>query len=192
MGNPIDTTNAEMAARKVAETLEKMLFTNTMYRFGGGAIYSYVNFPHREQQTLTVAWDESSKTGAQIVAEVSAMKAMSIAAKHYGPWNLYIPTGYETKLDQDYSASKGENTIRDRILKIEGIKAVKVSDFLPADQVLLVQMTPDVVRLIDGLPIQNIQWKTEGNLVSNYKVMTIQVPQIRADQNNKTGIVHLA
>ena len=53
-------------------------------------------------------------------------------------------------------------------------------------------MTSDVIRLIDGMPITNIQWKTEGDFVSNFKVMTIQVPQIRSDYNGKTGIVHLA
>jgi len=192
MGNPIDTTDAENASRNVAEKLEKMLFTDILYKFGGGAIYSYVNFPHRGEMTLTMGWDESGKTGKMIVDEVLAMKQMSMDAKHYGPWMIYIPSAYETKLDEDYSDSKGEKTIRDRIMAIANIKGIKVVDFLAADTVLLVQMTSDVVRLVDGLPIQNIQWKSEGNLVNNYKVMTIQVPQIRADQNNRTGIVHLA
>jgi len=57
---------------------------------------------------------------------------------------------------------------------------------------LLVQMTSDVVRLVRGMGIQNIEWATEGGMMTKYKVMTIQVPQIRADQNGKSGIVHMA
>ena len=192
LGNPLDTTLAERAARKVQEKLEEMLFTNTTYTFGGGTIYSYLNHPNRNTVTLSTNWDASSKTGAQIIQDVLNMKQASINAYHYGPWMLYVPTAYETVLDEDYDSTTPGTTIRERILKISGIKGVKVIDKLPANNVLLVQMTSDVVRLVRGMGLQNVQWKTEGNFITKYKVMTIQVPQIRSDQNNKTGIVHLA
>ena len=63
---------------------------------------------------------------------------------------------------------------------------------LPANNVLLVQMSSDVVRLVRGMGIQNVQWSVEGNMINKFKVMTIQVPQIRSDQNGKSGIVHLS
>ena len=199
LGNPLDTTMAERAARAVNDKLEKMLFTNTSYSFGEvdsrsrNTIYSYLNYPDRNQVTLTAPWAASGKTPAQILADVVAMKQASIDAYHYGPWVLYIPTAYETKLDEDYSTSgTSTQTIRERILKISGIKDVKVVDVLPDDNLLLVQMTSDVVRLVRGMGLQNIQWKTEGNFTNNFKVLTIQVPQIRSDQNGKSGIVHMA
>jgi hypothetical protein len=77
-------------------------------------------------------------------------------------------------------------------MKIAGIKGIKVVDTLPANKVLLVQMTPDVVRLIRGLGLTNVEWKTEAGFVSNFKVLTIQVPQIRSDQNKRSGITLLA
>lgn len=191
-GNALDTTKAEMAARRVSEYLENMLFTNTSYSFGGGTIYSYLNHPDRNTQVLTLNWDSASKTGAQIIADVLAMKQKSIADNHYGPWELYIPTAYETVLDGDYDSTTPGTTIRERIMKIEGIGAIKVVDRLTANNVLLVQMTSDVVRLVKGMGIQNVEWNSEGKFVNNYKVMTIQVPQIRSDQGGKSGIVHLA
>lgn len=193
MGNPLDTTLAERAARKVAEKLENMLFTSTTYAFGGGTIYSYLNYSDRNQVTLAKAWDASGTTAAEIIADVVAMKQASINAYHYGPWMLYIPTAYETVMDEDYSTSGASTqTIRERILKIDGIKGVKVIDTLTANNVILVQMTSDVVRLVKGMGIQNVQWQTEGMFINKYKVMTIQVPQIRSDQNGKCGITHLA
>jgi hypothetical protein len=77
-------------------------------------------------------------------------------------------------------------------LKIAGIQGIKVIDTLPADNVLLVEMNSDNVRLIQGMGIQNVQWQEEGRFITKYKVMTIQVPQIRSDQNGACGIVHLA
>ena len=198
LGNPLDTTMAERAARKVNEKLETMLFTDTTYSFGAkdsrsrNTIYSYLSFPDINLVTLALAWDNASKTGALIIADVLNMKQASIDAYHYGPWKLYIPTAYETKLDNDYDSTTPGTTIRERIMKIDGITGIKVVDTMPANNVLLVQLTSDVVRLVRGMPMQNVEWQTEGRMLTKFKVMTIQVPQIRSDQNGKTGIVLLS
>lgn len=197
LGNPIDTTLAERAARKVSQKLENMLFTNTTYSFGAvdsrsrNSIYSYVNHPDRNQMTIDKDW-VTTATGAEIVADVLEAKQTSIDAMHYGPWMLYIPTGYETRLDNDYDSTTPGTTIRERIMKISGIKGVKVVDTLPSQNCVLVQMTSDVVRLVQGMAITNVQWSTEGNFVNKYKVLTIQVPQIRSDQEGNSGVVHMS
>lgn len=191
LGNPLDTTSVEYATRKVMEKMESLLFSAPLYTYGGGTIYSYLNHPDRNPVSLTTAWDDGAMTGALIIADVLAMKQASITAMHYGPWMIYIPTAYETILDQDYDTTRG-NTIRERILAIANIKGIKVIDELAADNVLLVQMTSDTIRLVKGMDIQNVQWGSEGNLVTDYKVMTIQVPQVRADQAGNSGVTHLA
>jgi hypothetical protein len=117
------------------------------------------------------------------------MVQAAINDRMYGPYMLYIPTAYQTVLDKDYNDYKTK-TIRQRILEIEGIKGIKVIDRLTANNVLLVQMTQDVVRNIKGLPIQIVEWAAEGKFIQKYKVLTIEVPQIRADYENRCGIVH--
>ena len=198
LGNPLDTTMAEMAGRRIMEKLETMLFTNTTFAFGEtdsrgeNKIYSYLNHPDRSSVHLSIHWNHSSMTAAGILQDVLEMKQASIDAYHYGPWMLYIPTAYETVLDDDYDTTTPGTTIRERILKIAGIKGIKVIDTLTADNVLLVQMTQDVVRLVQGLGLQNVEWNAEGRWLTRFKAITIQVPQIRSDQNGKSGIVHLA
>ena len=193
LGNPLDTSQAERATRKVAERLEQMLFTDTKYFFGGGRIYSYVNHPDRMKATLTVGWDDSSMDGKKIVKQVIAWKQKAIDNFMYGPYVIYIPTGYETILDEDYDVSgTSTQTIRERILKISGIEDIKVVDTLPSDNVVMVQMQSDTVRLVRGMPIQNVEWNSEGGMTTHYKVMTIQVPQIRSDYNKKCGVLHIA
>jgi hypothetical protein len=199
LGNPLDTTSAEMAARRINEKLEDMLFTDTSYSFGEkddrsrNTNYSYINYPDRNIVALSGAWSNfgSGVTGADIIEDVLDLKQASINAKHYGPsWMLYIPTTFETVLDNDYDTSTPGTTIRERILKIAGIKGIKIVDTLPTGNILLVQMTSDTVRLIRGMGLQNVEWNTEGNMITKYKVMTIQVPQIRSDQNGKCGVTH--
>lgn len=188
LGNPIDTTMAELAAMEVGDYLESLLFTNTTYGYGGGTIYSYINHPDRNTVSLGTAW--TSETAANILTKVLAMKQASIDDYHYGPWVLYIPVAYETVMDKDYDTTTPGKTIRQRIKDIDGIKDVKVSDKLATGNVVLVQMTKDVVRLVRGTGITNVQEKIELGMATNFKVMTIQVPQIRSDQNNRSGIVH--
>lgn len=198
MGNPLDTYAAESAARRIAEKLEDMLFTDITYGYGEtdsrsrNTIYSYVNFPDKNDVTLTENWDAAGKTGAEIIADVLSMKQASIDAHHFGPWKLYVPTAYETVLDNDYDPTTPGTTIRERILKISGISSISVVDRLPANNVLLIEMKSDTVRLIKGMAMTNLQAETEFGFVNKFKVMTIQVPQLRSDRNGKCGIVHLA
>jgi hypothetical protein len=194
LGNPLDTVSAERAARRVAEKCEDMLFTSTTYTFGGGTIYSLVNHPNRSLVTLSTYgnWATTSTTGAKIIESVLAMKQASINKYFYGPWVLYIPTNFETRLDNDYDPTTPGTTIRERIMKIGGIQDIKVIDRLASSNVLLVQTTTDVVRIVRGMGLTNVQWGVEGNFVTKYKVLTIQVPQIRSDHNSRTGIVHMS
>ena len=65
-------------------------------------------------------------------------------------------------------------------------------DSVDANNVLLVTLNRDCVRLVQGMGIQNVQWQEEGKMVTKYKVMTIQVPQVRSDQEGHSGIIHMA
>lgn len=190
-GQPLDTTTAMLAARQVSEKVEDILFNGaSTYTYGGGTIYGYTDFPNRNSVTLSVQWDASAKTGTLILDDVRAMKQASIDAKHYGPWVLYVPTNYETVLDDDFK-SESDKTIRQRILEISGITDVKIADKLDDDEVVLVQMTSDVVRMVEGLPIQTVEWQEGGGFTTNFKVLTIMVPQIRADQSGNCGVTVL-
>lgn len=202
MGNPLDTTMAEKAVRRLSEKLESMLFTDVTFGYGEkdqrnrNKIYSYVNHPDRMTYTLGTHWDDldfdssTANGGERIVEQVSDMKQQMINAKFYGPYQIYISTNYETVIDKDYNKTTPGTTIRERIMKIANIKGIKVVDTLPADTVLMVNLTKNTVRLIRGMGITNVEWSQEGNMISKYKVMTIQVPQIRSEQNGNCGVLH--
>lgn len=189
-GQPLDTIMAEDAGRMVAEKLETMLFNGlSTYTFGGGTIYGYTDFTNRNTYTLTAHWDDSLASGTTILSDVLGMVQASIDDYHYGPWVLYIPTNYQTALGDDFKAAS-DKSIRQRLLEIDGIQDIKVADKLTADEVVLVSMNTDTVRMVEGLGIQMLEWESEGGMLLNYKVMGIMVPQIRSDYNSRCGIVH--
>ena len=192
MGAPLSTIYVELAGKKIAEKLEDMLFTDTSYSFAGGTIYSYLNHPDRNTVNLAVNWDAAAMTAALILADVYALKQASMTAMHYGPWMLYVPKEYDVILDADYDPTTPGSTIRSRIKMVEGIKDIRVVDRLAENTVLLVEMKPQTVRLISGLPMQTVQWSEEGKFVEKFKVIAIQVPQIRSDQEGRSGIVQLS
>ena len=192
-GSPLDTTSAELAGRRVIEEMEKMLLgvstVADLYSFGGGTIFGYTDYTNIITRNTTaptaVGW-----VGRTLLTEVMAMKQDSQRAFHYGPWMLYFSSDWDEYLDDDYKA-ESEKTLRNRVRDIEGIIDAKTLDYLTGTfEILLVQFTSDVVRLVEGMDITTLQWSSEGGLLLNFKVMAIVVPQIRADQNSKTGIVY--
>jgi len=192
LGQPLDSTQAGIAARLVAEKTEEILFTGaSAYTFGGGTIRGYLDHPNRNTVSMATAWDDSAMTGALILADVIAMKQASITDRHYGPWMLYVPTGYETILDDDFKAAS-DLTIRDRIKQVAGIEDVKVADFLTAANVVLVELSPESVRMVVGLQPTTVEWSTQGGMIFLFKVMSIMIPQIRADKDGRSGIIHLS
>jgi hypothetical protein len=93
-----------------------------------------------------------------------------------------------------FSSSGGNHpgeTLRSMITKIPDVVDVRRLDFLDDTYTLLfVQMTADVARAVNGMDITTVQWPSLGGLRQNYKVMAIQVPQLRADYNQRCGILH--
>lgn len=189
-GSPLDTTTAELAGRRVAEELEKLtLGVSSTYSFGGGTIYGLRNFTSRMTKVITSP-EAGGWTPATLVNEVLEMKLQSHNAYHYGPWMIYHSPAWDPYMDDDYSAAKGDNTLRERLKKIAGIQDVRVADHLPDYDLIMVQMTSDVSRCVLGIDLVTVQWEVQGGMQVNYKVMCILVPQFRSDINGKTGIVH--
>lgn len=191
-GTPLDSTMAEQAGRRVAEMAEKLLLgTGPGYQYGGYNLYGYTNFPGRMTKVMT-APTSGGWVPKTTIEEVLAMRLQSQLEFHYGPWMLYNGPKWDAYLDDDYSDAKGDNTLRERLKQIDGIQDVRTLDFLVNSdyQMLLVQMTSDVVQEVIGMDITTIQWETHGGLAFNFKVMAIMVPRLRSDSNGNTGIVH--
>lgn len=54
---------------------------------------------------------------------------------------------------------------------------------------ILVNMQPETARAVNGMDITTVQWESKGGMQLNFKVMCIQVPQLRADYYGNCGIL---
>lgn len=191
-GTPIDTTTAQLAARRVAEEAEKLVIGVSTHdiKFGGGQIYGYTNFPQRITSVDLIRPTDSSWTPKLFIQQILQMRQASIDARHYGPWVMYVAPNWDLYLDEDYSEQKGDNTVRDRVKAINGISDIRTLDHMEDFDIVLVQQTSDVARLVIGMDVTTVQWESMGGMRLHYKVMAIMVPQLRSDFYGKTGIVH--
>jgi len=198
MGTPLDTTSAEYSARRVGEAIEKttigvqagMTYGTTANYGRTPTVYGYTNFSDRNTKSDMTA--PTGSNGTTILTDWLALRDLLYADNMYGPYIAYTSTDYDQYLDNLFSTTEpSAGTLRSRLLQIDGINDIRRLDFLSDTfTVVLVQMTPDVARAVNGMEMTTVQWATKGDAQLNFRVMTIQVPQIRADYDGKCGIAH--
>lgn len=197
-GTPLDTTMAEASARRIGETLEQTLIgTQTGMTYGNAAdygrtptVYGYTNFTPRI--TLSTMTAPDGTNGPAVLTSWLALRDLLYDANFYGPFMAYTSTDYDQYLDNLFSTTEpSAGTLRSRLLQIDGISGIRRLDYLTSTfTVILVQMTPDVARAVNGMDITTVQWESKGGMQMNFRIYTIQVPQLRADFNGNCGIAH--
>lgn len=185
-GLPLDTTQAELAARLVSEKVEEMLFVGAAsIKIQNSTIYGYKTAPNRNTGTV---YNWSSATGDQIVEDILEMISALYADKMYGPFVFYIPLTWFVALSDDYKAAS-DKSILSRVKEIPGVQDIRPSENL-TNEVVAVQMTSDVVDMIDGMQPTTLMWESHGGMVFNFKVMAIMVPRMRSSLSGQSGIAH--
>ena len=190
MGDPLDTSQAESAGYRVGEAIENALYVGSAIKVGGYLAYGLTTDPDRNTGSLTADWDASGSTGVTILADVLAMIQDAIDAGYYGPYALHLPVAYMTVLEGDFSAVKGDGTIRERLMRIVTLEEIVTSSKVPANNVILHQLSTEAIRIVDALPPQVLRWDTDGGMMVNMKAMAIMVPDVRSDITGASGIVH--
>lgn len=173
-------------------------------------VCGYTNFPARLTKTnLTTPTGSNPEV---TINEVLAMLDTLYAQKFYGPFMLYVSNDWSKFLGADYILTGGNvatQTLGQRLKSIENISDVRRLDFLFGTQpssstgpggdvdvtlkpytMILVQLTPNVARAVNGMAMTTVQWPSKGGMRLNFKVMCIQVPQLFADYYGNTGIMH--
>lgn len=203
LGMPLDTAGIKSATRAVNEALEDAAINGATtldgqdLKVAGYSAPGILNAPNAETQTLTAsAWD-TTPVAATILSEVQLMLAKLRANKKYGPYRMYVNTEIGAVLDNDYVTASPQNTIRERLLKLEGLQAIRTANMIPGGaagtyigaKVVIVQMTSDVVDIVTGQQPTVIPWTSLSGFTFHNLVMAIQIPRVRSDYNGDSGVV---
>lgn len=190
LGDGLDVSNAFAASRVVAEGLENMLFNGASgVKLNGDTVYGYTTHPNRNTDTAANYGGGDWGTITNIMPTILGMISAANADGYYGPFGVYA---YLTQYNQalaTYTDGSGQTAV-DRMLRLPQINFVKPSDWLDAGEVVLVQMTPDVVDVAIAQEITNLEWMSGDGLLGHFKVMSVAVPRIKADYSGNSGIVH--
>lgn len=190
-GEPLDMTAAESATRRVRDKLQDIITNGYTRGPNGNTIPGCTSAANRVTVNLTTAWDAS---GGDPVGDVERVLAAAYAVNLFGPFILYVPKNYWALLQRDYSTTKGDRTYMERILAFVDIQAVRPNDSLADDNVVMVQLTRDVIDLSEAQAVTTVQWERTP-FVTEFRVLMVGGPQIKnALTSGGTavhGIVHL-
>lgn len=194
-GTPMDTTRAEMAGRRIGEHIEKVtigITEGTEYGEAPGTRYSYANdskvFGYLNHPDILSGSGYSSPTGSNgetILTNWLAIREALYQSKFFGPYIVYTSTDWDQYLDNLFSTTEpSAGTLRKRLLEIEDIQDIRRLDYLTASSYpfrsIWIQMKPETARAVNGMEVTTVQWPSMGGMRLNFKVMCIQVPQIRS------------
>lgn len=204
IGTPLDTALVKQCTRAVNEAIEDAAINGATTLDGqdlqvaGYKAPGILNAPNAETQSLTAAAWTTVPVGSTVFAEVQAMIKKLQDNKKFGPYRLYVGTQIGNALDTDYnSGTSNPITIRQRLLQIESLQAVRVADMIPAgngaspsigNKVALVQMTSDVIDVVVGQPPTVIPWTSLDGFTIHNLVMAIMIPRVRSDYDGNSGI----
>lgn len=186
-GEPLDTTQIAYATRKVVEQVESILFKGSTVLGTGHVLYGYTTQTYRTTGSVTATW--VTATGDQIITDLLNMINAAIGKNFFGPYMLYVPLAVYTNMLRDLKANSDKSIIS-RIKEIPSIVDVKASYLLTGTNIILVQMTRDVVELIDGIQPTLVQWDSRGGFTQHFKIIAIMPPRFKNDYLNQSGIVH--
>jgi hypothetical protein len=191
-GGGMDVDLIKDATRKVLEIGEKLLIGSYTYPpVGGGTIYGLTTYTNRITGSVT-APTTSGWTPDTLLSEVLNGRQTLVDNYQRGAISMFMGTSWMKYLDADYSAAKGNNTLRQRLLAIESVQSIKTLDYLSGYQLIMVVMDPKNVRIVTYAPLRVVRWEEQGGFELKFKVMMGAVPQFRSDYNNKIGLLHLS
>lgn len=186
-GEPLSTAQVAIATRIVADKLEDVLFNGlAQLKVDGKMIYGYTNYPDRNTVELGQSW---ATDGSTIINDTKNMLQAAYNDNRFGPFTMYVAKDIWAEIQMDYSDQKGDKTYMERITAFADISSVKAGDSLKNGNVLLVQMTDDVVDIAVAQDIVNIEW-TNNPMQTMYKVYAAMAPRMKSDRNGSCGIVH--
>ncbi|EHK8991086.1 encapsulin [Escherichia coli] len=151
-GYQLDSAARYNHTRKVAEKLEDLAINGDQtINVGGATIYGLRTAPHRATTTHGV-----DLNGADGAAWVDAVKktVSALHAKHfYTPVTLYVNwNDWFYASSTEYVATYPKKILA-AIMEIPGIASIVPASRVPANEILGVCKRPDVVSVLNGMPI---------------------------------------
>lgn len=193
-GEGIDVTAAGEASRVTAEGIENTFINGADgVTLNGMRLWGVRNHPNRITDTVTNFGGGAWSTITNIVPTVNGMiNAAMNTGRHYGPYVLFLSTTQYNLAGNTYYTDGSGQTPLQRLRQLANIEAVEhlPDPVLPAGELLLVQLTADVVDGVEAMELQPLEWMSGDGLEIMFKVMAAIAVRVKARYDGKSGLVH--
>ncbi len=188
LGQPLDTTQAELAGRLVAEATEAMVIDGHATRVGTAQIFGLDTVANSQAITMTNLWDTTTTPAEYLIDVLASIAALQVDFM-YGPYAMVINYTTFNRMQNDYDVS-GSSLLstQQRLMAVEGISTIIPSTNVAANTAYIFQLTRDVIDEVIGLQPTTVQWETQGGMQMHFKVMSIMVPRVRFTQTLQSGV----
>lgn len=191
LGASLDTTEAAAAASAVIESAETMVFNGSSgIVVSGSTIYGLTTHGARKTDTAANFGGGDFGTISNILPTfLGAISAMA-ANRYHGPFNVYASGTQYIQMLARYADGSGQKAL-DAVLDLPQIASVQPSDFLSDGVIVLVQMTSDVIDLVQAGTVENREWVAPDGEELFFKVMMVMAPRLKQDYAGNLGVCHI-
>lgn len=190
LGQPIDTFEAGEAAAAVAEEQERMLFDGDAgIVVQGSAIRGYTTLPARDTNTAAGYGGGDFGTISNIRPTFLGMLTALSLVRYYGPFVAYVANTQYLQMLARFSDGSGDTAL-ETVEDLPQIDAVKPSDFLADGNVVMIQMTRNVVDYEIAQELEQHEWESGDSQALFFAVMAASVPRLKTDTDGNAGIAH--
>jgi hypothetical protein len=168
------------------------------YTYGNYKIDGVFSKDEAVDYPLGYDWLAATTTGVNMVSDVLNMKQALTEQGYGGDAVLHLPSYMSIRLAEDYKSAEASTTmtIMNRLEQIRGVSYEfhdAIGRITPGSgeyvNMAMIAMRSDVIRMINGFESMLVQWDTQGGMNTNYRILTIMVPELRTRQAGDCGIV---
>lgn len=186
-GPRIDATTATVAAGKVTEQLEELLFNG----FSGGTLSGSALYGYSTEPNINTASGSDFGTATNVESSLINGLAALDGDNYFLPNKVvYVPTTQFAELRAFHTDGSGDSVLG-RALRINGILDIRPGDRLTAGTAYMVSFQQDVVDLAIGQEMTVVEWEEKGGLQMEFKVMAALAARVKSDDTGGSGVTSI-
>lgn len=211
-GVPLDTSLLRNKARDIAEDIEDAVINGPGVQVLGSNAFGLLNAPGINTFNLSggLNWDNPSKTGVQILADMNSIFSAFDSIRAFGPIDIWLPVSWYNALNFKRRDDTVDRTVFQDIGDLRrSNQAVFIgqADRLPEDQMVAYIRSSNSIDLVVGdfggqkapddpntpdsnpVPITVFPWQEKAGLVLNWKLIACVIPRAKQTFSGVSGII---
>jgi len=190
-GRNVETTEAELAAEAVVETVESVIVNgSTDISVEGYTIPGLRTLASRTTGTAAAFGGGDFGTISNILPTFLGVYSTLSGNRYYGPFNIYIANTQYVEMLNRYTDGSSKTALQ-VIEELPFVNFVKANDLMTAGEMVWYQPSSDVIDLRVALDMENVRWEAPDQSRAYYKVMWAGVCRMKTDYAGNAGIAQV-